>query len=89
MRLDESFPVYPRVGERDVNLFLLEELVSSETFQIRIFASAGIDLRARPDASGVLAFTEVCLPGGDQSVRGLRRAWEALGAATWKTYSRL
>src|SRR5690606_10569369 len=63
MRLDESFPVYPSVGERDVNLLLIEELVASTTFQSRFFAAAGITLRERADAAGVLGFTEVCLPG--------------------------
>lgn len=63
MRLNGSFPVYPSVGERDVNLLLIEELAASITFQSRFFAAAGIKLRESADATGILAFTEVCLPG--------------------------
>jgi hypothetical protein len=63
MRLDENFPVYPSIGERDVNLLLIEELATSTTFQSRFFTAAGIKVRASADAAGILAFTEVCLPG--------------------------
>jgi len=63
MRLDESFPVYPSIGERDVNLLLIEELGASTTFQSQFFDAAGITLRTNADAAGIVAFTEVCLPG--------------------------
>ena len=63
MKFNSDFPIYPSVGERDVNLLVVEELLSSATFKRRLFGSAGIELVDRRDAEGVAAYTEVCLPG--------------------------
>ncbi len=63
MLLDETFPSYPSISERDINLLIVEELKSSEEFQIKFFNHAGIMLLSHKDAAGVSAYTEVCLPG--------------------------
>lgn len=88
MRFDENFPVYPSIGERAINLLLIEELVASVTFQSQFFEASGIGLRERADSAGVRGFTEVCLPGAeiDDVVCVADAAAAAGGKSAWRSH---